>query len=206
MEEGLISDAADLYELRQEDLAGLPGLGEKSAENLITAIKQSREVALSRFIYALGIRHVGTQTAIDLAAHFGSLNALRQAEVGEIAGIAGVGPVVAESVADYFADRKNAMLVDRLTKSMKIKSDRSATQAAGKLAGQTFVITGTLDSMSRDEAKELIRSLGGKVSGSISASTDYLVAGDKPGSKLAKAEKLGVEVLNEESFLSKVKQ
>ncbi|MFH1046674.1 MAG: NAD-dependent DNA ligase LigA [Patescibacteria group bacterium] len=205
MEEGLISDAADLYELRREDLIGLEGFGEKSAENTVNAIAASRQVPLSKFIYALGIRHVGTQTAIDLAAEFRTLKAIREASTEEIAAVEGVGPKVAASIVQFFRDAKQILLVDRLEKLMDIQ-DAVVKSDVGPLSGQTFVITGTLDSLSRDEAKELVRSRGGKPVESVSASTSYIVVGENPGSKLDKARKLGVTVLNEAEFLSMVKQ
>ncbi len=205
MEEGLISDAAGLYRLQKEDLIGLEGFGEKSAEKAISAIKASSQVPLNKFIYALGIRHVGTQTAVDLAAHFRTLSALRKASEEDIAAVQGVGPVVAESVVSYFADENNCRMVNELEGLMDIKSD-SGRQNDGALHGKTFVLTGSMEKMSRNEAKELIISMGGKVSGSVSGKTDYIVAGDSPGSKLDIANKLGVTVLNEREFLSMVKQ
>jgi DNA ligase (NAD+) len=205
MDRGLISDAADLYDLKKEDMIDLEGFGEKSAENTVQAIQASRTVPLSRFIYALGIRHVGTQTAIDLATEFRTLKALRQASVERIASVEGVGPIVAESIVSFFSDQKSADLVDRLERRMSIEAVQEPV-GEKKLSGTSFVITGTLESMSRDEAKDLIRSLGGRISDSVSGKTDYLVAGDKAGSKLEKAKKLGVTILNEDEFKSMVKQ
>ncbi|MFH2063470.1 MAG: NAD-dependent DNA ligase LigA [bacterium] len=205
MDEGLVRDAADLFELRGEDLFGLDGFGAKSAENVIEAIRASRRVPLRKFLFALGIRHVGQQIAADLSAEFRTLSALCRASVEEIAAVDGVGSVVAESLVGWFADRKNAALLDRLLAHLTVESDHGRT-AGGKLSGRTFVLTGTLESLTRDEAKSRIESLGGHVSVTVSAKTDYLVAGADPGSKLERARKLGVAVLNERDFLSMVKQ
>ncbi len=205
MEQGLIRDAADLYELEKGDLVGLEGFGEVSAENVIGAIGASRKVPLGRFIYALGIRHVGSQTADDLAAEFKDIDALRRADKETVAAVEGIGPVVAESVVSYFADAKNADLVDRLLEAMDVRPAKGRG-SAGPLKGKTFVLTGTLSALTRAEAKDRIKALGGKVAGSVSKSTDYLVVGEEPGSKLDKARKLDISVLNERDFLAMVKR
>jgi len=203
-EEGLISDAADLFLLKKSDLEGLERFGEKSAENIINSINEHRKVSLSRFIYALGILHVGEQTAEDLAVHFESLNKLIAASAEDINNIENIGPVVSQSVYDYFHAKENLKYVHELQKNdMEILAQ--AKKAGGKLTGKTFVITGTLDSMSRDEAKEKIKALGGKTSESVSKLTSYVVAGSEPGSKKQKAEKLGVEILDEKKFLELIK-
>jgi DNA ligase (NAD+) len=202
-EEGLISDAADLFILKKSDLEGLERFGEKSAENIIRSIHEHRKVSLSRFIYSLGILHVGEQTAEDLAQNFGSLEKLVVASADEINNIENIGPVVSKSVYDYFHTKENLKYVKELQKNgMEIFPQ--AKKAAGKLTGKTFVITGTLESMSRDEAKAKIKSLGGKISESVSKLTSYVVAGAEPGSKKQKAEKLGVEILDEKFFLQKL--
>lgn len=198
-EEGLISDAADLFVLKKEDIEGLERFGEKSADNIIGSIQAHCSVKLSRFIYALGILHVGEQTAEDLAQHFGSLDKLTAASLDEINSIENIGPVVAQSVYDYFHHKENLKFIEKLLKhGVKIHHEQ---KKQGKLSGKTFVITGTLDSMSRDEAKEKIKQLGGKVTESVSKQTSYVVVGNEPGSKYDKAQKLGVEILDEKKFL-----
>jgi DNA ligase (NAD+) len=200
-EEGLISDAADLFALKKSDLEGLERFGEKSADNIIRSVQERCQVSLPRFIFALGILHVGEQTAEDLAAHFMSLDKLAGASEEEISNIENIGPVVAKSVYEYFRSKDNLKFIGKLQKNgLTVTSDKLQV-TGGKLKGQTFVITGTLDAMSRDEAKTKIKSLGGKVTESVSKQTSYVVAGSEPGSKLAKAEKLGIRVLNEKEFL-----
>lgn len=200
-EEGLISDAADLFTLKKEDLSGLERFGEKSAENIIQSIEDHRTVSLSRFIYALGILHVGEQTAEDLAIHFGTLDAIKNASADEINNIENIGPVVSQSLFDFLHHKENLKYIDKLLKN-GVKIQSQPKKVAGKLSGKTFVITGTLDSMSRDVAKQKIKNLGGKITESVSKQTDYLVVGRDPGSKYDKAKKLGVEILDENKFLS----
>ncbi len=201
-DEGLISDAADLFNLKKEDLQGLERFGEKSAENIIQSIKDHSVLALPRFIYALGILHVGEQTAEDLAHHFSSLEKLTAASLEEINEIENIGPVVSKSVYDYFRVKENLKFIDKLKRNgVKIKQSETKKQN-GKFTGQTFVITGTLESMSRDEAKQKIKQLGGKMTESVSKLTSYVVVGSEPGSKHEKALKLGVEILDEGKFLS----
>jgi DNA ligase (NAD+) len=202
-EEGLISDAADIFSLKADDIKGLERFGEKSADNIINSINQHRTVSLSRFIYALGILHVGEQTAEDLAQHFGSLDKLMAAPLDEINFIENIGPVVAQSVFDYFHHKENLKFIGKLTKNgMKIYHEQ---KKAGKLTGKIFVITGTLNNMSRDEAKAKIKQLGGKVTESVSKQTSFVVAGSEPGSKYNKAVKLGVEILGEKFFLELIR-
>ncbi|HVY68245.1 MAG TPA: NAD-dependent DNA ligase LigA, partial [Patescibacteria group bacterium] len=197
--EGLISDAADLFALKKEDIAGLERFGEKSAENIIRSIQDHRAVRLPRFISALGILHVGEQTADDLAQTFGSLEKLMDAPLEEINAVENIGPVVARSVYGFFRMPENVKFIKKLLKNgVAVHHER---KKSGKLAGRAFVITGTLNAMSRDEAKEKIKSLGGKISESVSKKTSYVVAGSEPGSKYDKAKKLGVEILDEKGFL-----
>ncbi len=197
-DEGLISDAADLFSMKEEDIAGLDRFGEVSAHNIVKSVHEHRHVSLPRFLLALGILHVGEQTAEDLAGHFQSLERLRRAGLDEIASVPNVGEIVAESVHGYFKDKKNQRFMEKLLKAgVRIQS---YAKALGVLSGKTFVVTGTLESMSRDEAKAKIKSLGGKVAESVSNRTSYLVAGDKPGSKLEKAQKLRVPTLDEAAF------
>lgn len=203
-EEGLISDAADLFTLKKSDLEGLERFGEKSAENIINSIDEHRKVSLSKFIYALGILHVGEQTAEDLANNFGSLEKLMAASLEDINNIENIGPVVSQSVFDYFKYKENLKYIQALQKN-GVEILNQAKKVGGKLSGKTFVITGTLESMGRDEAKSKIKSLGGKTSESVSKLTSYVVAGSEAGSKKQKAEKLKVEILDEKKFLELIK-
>ena len=198
LDEGLISDAADLYVLEPGDFSGLEGFGEVSANNLIQSIRSRRKLELDRFLNALGIRHVGEETSIDLARHFKSIEAIREATPDQLAEIPNIGKAVADSLANYFNDPKNIDLVNRLLKEIEIiEPDANET---GPLSGKTFVLTGSLENFTRDLAKAKIRHLGGSVSDSISRKVDYLVVGRDPGSKEAKAIKLGIKILNEEAF------
>jgi DNA ligase (NAD+) len=203
----LVESPADLYELRAETLAGMERMAEKSAANVVTAITASKKTSLDRFIYALGIRNVGEQTAKDLATHFGDLEALMQADEEELQSVTDIGPVVAASVHGFFGEPHNRTVIERLVANgvhwEKVKRTAARSRV---LAGKTFVLTGTLGNMTRDEARQRIESLGGKVSGSVSKKTDYVVAGDKPGSKLDKAQQLGVAVLDEPALLELIDQ
>ena len=192
---GLITDYASIFQLKKEDIAGLDGFGEKSADNILASIEKSRIVPLHRFIYSLGIRHIGEQTAKDIANHFESLERIIKASMEELSGVEGVGEKVAESLEAFFADAKNASRVDALVKELNIVTEKKST---GKLSGLTFVITGTLPTLSRDEAKDLIEKNGGKVASSVSSKTSYLLAGENAGSKLKDAEKLGIKSISEE--------
>jgi DNA ligase (NAD+) len=192
--EGIISDAADFFVLKEGDLSGLERFAEKSAENLVQAIENRKIVTFSRFIYALGIRHVGAVTASDLAAHFGDIESIQKATREELIEIEGVGDVVADSIFDWFRESRNISLIQKLR---DYGVSYQIVKRGDKLAGLTFVITGSLENMTREAAEERIRLLGGKASGSVSKSTSYLVAGTGGGSKLEKAEKLGVKVITE---------
>lgn len=200
-EEGLISDAADLFTLKKEDIQGLDRFGEKSAENIIQSIQDHRKQPLARFLFALGILHVGEQTAEDLAKHFHTLDALQAASVEDINAVENIGPVVSQSVYDYFHTKENLAYINKLLKNGVQISNFQLPISNQKLADKTFVITGTLESMSRDEARKKIKALGGKVTESVSKQTDYVVVGSDPGSKAAKAEQLDVTILNENTFL-----
>ena len=194
----LVRTPADLYRLTLEDLAGLERMAEKSAQNLLDALTRSKATTLARFIYALGIRNVGEATARDLAAHFGALDPLIDADEEALQGVPDVGPVVAESISGFFRERHNRDVIRALRKAGVTWAEGAPrTAVKGHAAGRTFVLTGTLPNLTREAATELILSHGGKVSGSVSKKTDYVVAGAEPGSKLAKAEALGVAVLDE---------
>ncbi len=201
MTEGLVSEYPDIYELKQGDLEVLEKFGEKSAENLMTSIEASRQVPLSRFLYALGIRHVGEETA-DLIANKVQepITKYQTISKGQFESIEGVGPVVAEEIVKWFADTHNQTILSKLLKQVTIESYKLKAKSY-KLSEKTFVLTGTLENLSRDEAKARIKSLGGKVSSSVSKQTDYVVAGADPGSKYDDAQKLGVPILTEQDFL-----
>jgi DNA ligase (NAD+) len=201
VEQGLVKSPADLYTLTVEQLSELERMGEKSAANLVQAIDKSRETTLPRFLFALGIRDVGEATALALAQHFGKLEKLLDASADEIQQVQDVGPVVAAHVAAFFASQNHREVIARLREEGVRWPDVARPSVAGQpFAGMTFVITGTLGSMSREEAQEALIALGAKVSGSVSKKTRYVVAGADPGSKLKKASELGVEVLDETQF------
>ena len=194
----IVRTPADLYRLGIVKLANLARMGEKSASNLLAAIDRSRHTTLARFIFALGIRNVGETTAKDLARHFGSLDALMEADETALQQLNDVGPVVARSIVEFFAEAHNREVIEQLRACGLSWDEREPTQPRSqRLASRTLVLTGTLATMSRDQAKALIELHGGKVSGSVSKKTDYVVAGADAGSKLAKAEELGVPVLDE---------
>ncbi len=199
MEAGLVESPADIFKLTKEDLLGLDRFAETSADNLIASIQGQRKIGLGRFIYALGIRHVGAKTARDIATHCGTLANFLKITQDELVAIDGVGDVVARSMADWLAHSRNIALVDKLLQGgVQVESEQAVQ--GGKLAGTTWVLTGALESMTRDEAGEKILRLGGKVSSSVSARTSYVLAGSDAGSKLDKAEQLGVKVLSEAEF------
>jgi DNA ligase (NAD+) len=204
LEMGLIDDVADIYELSEERLVDLEGFGEISARNLLAAIDASRERPFKRVLYALGLPGVGYVTAEALADHFGSIDALRVADPEQIEEVEGVGPIMAVQIAESLADERTWELVEKLReRGLRLEQDASERRVqGGPLEGKTLVLTGTLASLTRDQAAALIRSAGGKVVNSVSRNTDYVVAGDNPGSKLAKAEQLGTEVLDEEGLRS----
>lgn len=199
-DEGLITDAADIFTLKKEDIAPLERFGEKSAENIIKEINQKKRISFGRFLWALGILHVGEETARDLAQNFGTLEKLKQASKEEINEIENIGGAVTESVYQYFRDKKNLSFIEKLLKN-GVVIERTEKKKAGKFTGMTFVLTGTLSGMARELAKEKILDRGGKVSSSVSGKTSYVVTGADPGSKLTDAEKLGVKILNEKEFL-----
>ncbi|MGC1655381.1 MAG: NAD-dependent DNA ligase LigA [Candidatus Acidiferrales bacterium] len=197
---GIVKDFADLYSLKLDDVADLERMAEKSAQNLLDEIAASKKNELSRLIYALGIGFVGERTAQLLAAHFGSLEKLADATVEELTEVPEVGPKVAAAVADFFSEKANRKLIDRLReKGVRMKEERRAP-VSNRLAGKSFVFTGTLERHPREAAAELVVLHGGKVISSVSKKTDYVVAGADPGSKLAKAQSLGVPILDEAAF------
>ena len=207
--EGLLETVADIYHLKAEQIANLERMGEKSADNLITAIEKSKKTTFAKFLYALGIREVGEATALTLAQHFKDLEPLIDADEESLQEIQDIGPVVAEHIRGFFGENKNIKIIHQLMKAgvhwpkAEAKSGKASDEP---LAGQTFVLTGTLSSMSRDEAKDKLIELGAKVSGSVSKNTHYVVVGADAGSKLTKAESLGVPILDEDGFLQLLKK
>lgn len=195
-----IKNMADLYSLDKEQLAGLERMGEKSAANLINALEKSKHTSLNRFLYALGIREVGEATARALANHFGSLGNIMQADVEDLEDVPDVGPVVAQHIHSFFSEPHNRQVIERLQKA-GVKWKEVKQQGKLPLSGKTFVVTGTLEGMTRDEVKDELEALGARVSGSVSKKTDYVVCGENPGSKLDKAKELDVPVLNEKELL-----
>ncbi len=203
IEEGLVNDLADLYELKEGDLEGLERFAEKSSQNIIAAINKSREVPLYRFINALGILHVGEETANNLANHFGDLKNLAQATEAELMAVPDIGEVVASSIKNWFSQEKNKKLLAKLLRFIKIKKPE-IKKTKQNFKGLKVVLTGELKTLSRDQAKELIRRQGGEISESVSARTSLVVAGNSPGSKYEKAKKLGVKIIDEEEFLKMI--
>ncbi|MGH8729950.1 MAG: NAD-dependent DNA ligase LigA, partial [Burkholderiales bacterium] len=202
VERGLVRSPADIYNLQKPDLVALERMAEKSADNLLAAIGASKKTTLPRFIYSLGIRNVGEVSARDLALHFGDLDPLLGADEDELQRVADIGPVVAQSIVQFFAEAHNREVIERLIKAgmnwPPIERRKRATQ--------TFVLTGTLPTLSRDEAKSLIENAGGKVVGSVSVKTAYVVAGEKPGSKHDKAIELNIPILDEKALLELIKK
>ena len=202
---GLVKDAADLYILQAEQLETLERMGKKSAENLVNAIENSKKAGLARLLHAMGIRHVGKQTATALSRHFGSLDSIMQADVETLSQIDDVGAVVAESIVNFFSLESTKKLCEKLKNVGVVTEDARSEKKSDKLGGLTFVITGTLPGMKREEAAAIIEENGGKVSGSVSKKTSYLLCGSDAGSKLTKAESLGVPVVSLEELLEIIK-
>ena len=197
---GLIKDVSDLYRLKKEDIETLERMGEKSASNLISAIERSKAAGLERLIYALGIRNIGTVAAAALAARFKTLSAIFDATAEELCSIEDFGEITAEGVVEYFSHEGNRRLCESLI-DLGLTVDSTAAPTKDTLAGSTFVLTGTLPTMSRDEASALIKANGGKVTGSVSKKTTYVVAGSDAGSKLTKARDLGITVISEAELI-----
>lgn len=203
LQAGLIHETPDMYELKAIDVEKLDRFAAVSAKKLVSAIQEKTKPSLARFLYGLGIRHVGTQTAIDLANHFRSLNAIQEATIEDLAAVAGVGEVVAESIVVWFAEPSNQKMLQKF-EAVGVQP-QSVARVGGKLDGKSFVITGSLDSMQREEAAEKIRNLGGTFQSSVGKETDYLVVGNNVGaSKLAKADKLGITQIDESALLKMI--
>ncbi|MFH1551856.1 MAG: NAD-dependent DNA ligase LigA [bacterium] len=202
MEQGLVSDPSDLFSLKQGDLIPLERFEEKSAGNLIKAIDESKKISLERFIFALGIRHIGEETAFALARCFGSLEKIKKADLDTLLKVQDIGEIVAQSAFQWFNSKKNQRLIDKLIMSgVEISKSKGFKK---KFINQTFVLTGELDKFTRDEAKSRIRDLGGDISSSVSKDTDFLIVGKEPGLKYDKATKLGVRIVNEKEFLKMI--
>jgi len=203
VEANLVHTLADIYKLDLDTLSNLDRMANKSAQNILNALETSKNTTLARFIYALGMRNVGEATAKDLAKHFGKLPSLMNAGTQELLEVNDVGPVVAESITSFFSEAHNqSVITELLAAGINWPETEGKQPATGNLLGKTFVLTGTLPTMSRDSAKELIETAGGKVSGSVSKKTDYVVAGAEAGSKLDKAQELGVAILDEAGLLA----
>ncbi|MCG0278823.1 MAG: helix-hairpin-helix domain-containing protein, partial [Thermanaeromonas sp.] len=205
LEAGLIRDAGDLYYLKVEDLLSLERFAEQSANNLVSAIQKSKNKGLERLLFALGIRHVGERAARTLAKHFRSLDRIKEASFAELTSLPDIGPKIAASIRNFFAEPINLEVIEKLRRAgvkMEASEEREET---GPLAGKTFVLTGTLPHLTRQEATELILRAGGKVASSVSRRTDYVVVGENPGSKYDKARELGIPLLDEEGLLKLVK-
>jgi DNA ligase (NAD+) len=202
VEANLVHTLADIYKLDLSSLSSLDRMATKSAQNILDALQNSKATTLARFIYALGMRNVGEATAKDLAKHFGNLAALMQANLDDLRAVNDVGPVVAESITNFFSEAHNQIVINALLAAGIHWPETEGKQAAtGNLVGKTFVLTGTLPSLSRDNAKEMIENAGGKVSGSVSKKTDFVVAGTDAGSKLDKAQELGLMILDEAALI-----
>jgi len=206
MEAGLVRDPGDLYSLTKDDLLRLERMGDKSAEKVLASIEASKDRSLARVLFALGIRHVGQQVAELLASHFRSLDALASASVDEIDAIPTIGETIARSIYEYFRVPRNREVIEKLRRAGVRLAEESPRAAGGALSGLQFVVTGRLQRFSRSEVEDLIRRNGGAVGSSVSRNTDYVVAGEDPGSKLAKAQQLGRPVLDETAFLDLLRQ
>lgn len=204
IDEGLVSDPADLFKLKEGDLVPLERFAEKSAQNLISAIQAKKKITLSRFIYALGIRNIGEETAQDLAEYFSSIEKLKKVSLEELQKITDIGPVVAKSIFDWFGEKRNLEFLEKLKKvGIEIIPEKKVSHQL--LKGKTFVLTGALEIMTREKAKEKIRLLGGEISESVSKKTDFVVVGKDPGAKFQEAKRLGVKTIGEEEFLKMLK-
>ena len=196
VDENLLSSFADIFSLNEEPIENLERMGAKSAANLVNAIEQSKSIEFARFLYALGIRHAGEHVSALLADHFPDLLSLMNGSREELEAVEGIGPIVADSVVNFFEQKRNQGIIQQIL-DCGVKLGTTARKTTGKLRSRIFVLTGTLESMQRSQAKDLIKAASGKVSGSISGNTDYLVAGESPGEKLNKAKELGIKIIDE---------
>jgi DNA ligase (NAD+) len=205
LENGLVRDFGDLYGLKTDRLAGLDRMGEKSAANLVEAVERSKGRPLDRILFALGVRHVGDNVASLLADRFGSIEALRAASAEELAAVEGIGPVIAESVVQFLSSRSNLKVVEKLRNAgVRMEQDRKRPAEGGVFEGRTFVLTGALQGFTREEAARRIEAEGGAVTGSVSRNTDFVLVGSEPGSKYRKALDLGIEIMDEDTFVARL--
>lgn len=198
-ERGWVRDPGDIYSLSREQLLELPLYADKKADLVMTSIEKSKTAGLAQVLVGLGIRHVGPPTARLLAREFGSIDAIAKASEDELVAVEEIGPIVARTIREWFDMPRNLAIIDKLKRAGVLLTEERK-KSTGPLAGSTFVLTGTLPSLSREEATLMIEGSGGKVASSVSRKTDYVVAGESPGSKLAKAQELGVSVLDEEGL------
>lgn len=205
VDEGLIKNPADIFTLKKGDLEPLERFAEKSASNLIETVEKAKHVTLARFVYSLGIKHVGEETAIRLADHFHKLEKIMGATIEDLEQVQDIGPRVSQSIVEYFKDKENKDLVEELIENGVVIKHALPKKTDSKLAGKTFVLTGTMPNLTRGQAEEKIRELGGNVSGSVSKKTDYVLTGENPGSKYDKAKELGVKIIDEKEFLELAK-
>ncbi len=205
VDSGLVQDVGDLYYLKVEDLLQLPGFAYKKAKNLYEAIQRNKKTTLSRFLYALGIRHVGEVAAQLLAKHFKSLDAIKNASMADLVSVPGIGPEAARAVWEWFRNERNLKVLEKLLKAgITFEEEEEEAPQEKKLSGLTFVFTGALKSMTREEAKRRVQALGGRVVSSVSRNVDYVVVGEEPGSKLRRAKELGIKTISEEEFLKMI--
>jgi DNA ligase (NAD+) len=203
--QGLVQSLDQIFDLTQDELVALEGFAEKSAGNLVSAIRSAATVDLARFLYGLGIPEVGVTVARDLAAHFGTLDALRTATADDLMAAEGIGPKMAEQIAGFFRDPRNAAGIERLLTTVTLR-EGPERPPGGPLSGRKFVFTGGLTALSRPDAEALVASLGARTVSSVSKKTDYVVAGEDAGTKLAKAEELGLTILDEQQFLALLRE
>ena len=207
VDKGLLSDYGDIYYLKYEDLINLERMGDKSVKNLLNAIEDSKNRPLSRLIFALGIRYIGTHASEILAENFSSIDHLAEATFDQLSSIDEIGPVMAESIVEFFKNEENLRVIEKLKKAgVKTSREEKEIEKKDVLSGLTFVITGTLKNYTRDEITDYIKSLGGKVSSSVSKKTDYIICGEEPGSKLQRGKQLGIKIISEEEFEQLVKE
>ncbi|MCK5472686.1 MAG: NAD-dependent DNA ligase LigA, partial [Planctomycetes bacterium] len=204
VDSGLVSNFADLYKLKKEDLLALERIAEKSAANVIEAIEKSKNCPLSKFIAALGIKHVGSQSAEILAEEFGSLEEIKNADIETLKNTDQIGQIMADSIYEYFHNEKNAAVIDQML-TAGVKPKQTKTNRSDKLAGKIFVITGTLEKFTRQQIEKLIKENSGKVAKSVSKKTDFVLAGTEAGSKFEKAKKLSVKIISEKEFLEMIR-
>jgi DNA ligase (NAD+) len=201
VEKGLVKELDHIYRLTRDDLVGLERMAEKSARNVLDSIERSRKAALDRLINGLGIRHVGEHTARQLAIRFRTIEALMDTSEDDLRAVRDIGPEVARSIREYFDEPRNRKAVERLARELKIEAPAEAADGRAALRDKSFVLTGSLETLTREEAERRIMAAGGRVTSSVSRKTDFVVAGADPGSKLRKAQELGVRTLDEQGLL-----